>query len=183
MQAIADGDVDETILAAERHRRLRPCMGEWKEPGTASPSQDQRRDIVHCLILSAAIGISRAVPASMFSSAGAIRFGPGSWSDPRRNTFLSSTAQVGSSVDAAASIAGCADRIGMRRSLEHWKRCRSALARSDDLHRRLRHSQRVAPRPRVIVDLCRPGQSSCRSRYGSSPKTIFTQTLHAAGTT
>ena len=47
VQAVADRNVDETILAADRHGRLRPHVGQRIEPGAAPPSQNQREHIVH----------------------------------------------------------------------------------------------------------------------------------------
>ena len=47
VQAVADRDVDEPVLAAERHRRLRAHVGERKEPRAASAAQDQGQHVIH----------------------------------------------------------------------------------------------------------------------------------------
>ncbi len=47
VHAVADRDVDEPVLAAERHRGLRAHPGERKEAGTASAAEDEREHVVH----------------------------------------------------------------------------------------------------------------------------------------
>ena len=52
VQAVADRDVDQPILAADRHRRLRAHVGQREEARAAPTSQDQGEHIVHREILS-----------------------------------------------------------------------------------------------------------------------------------
>ena len=47
VDAVADGDVDQPVLAADRHGRLRPMLGERKEPRPLPAAQDDRQDITH----------------------------------------------------------------------------------------------------------------------------------------
>ena len=47
VQAVADRDVDQPVLAADRHRRLRPHVGERVEPRPASAAENQRQHVVH----------------------------------------------------------------------------------------------------------------------------------------
>ena len=42
VQAVADGDVNQTIVPADRHRRLRPILREGKQAGSLTTTQDQR---------------------------------------------------------------------------------------------------------------------------------------------
>ncbi|MND04858.1 hypothetical protein D3C83_253210 [compost metagenome] len=46
MQAVADRDVDQPVLAADRHRRLRPQLGERKEARSLSAAEDDGQDFV-----------------------------------------------------------------------------------------------------------------------------------------
>ena len=47
VQAVADGDVDQAVLAADRHRRFRTAFGEREEPGTLTAAQDDRENVAH----------------------------------------------------------------------------------------------------------------------------------------
>jgi hypothetical protein len=47
VQARADGDVDQPVLAAYRHRRLRAQLREGKEARTAATTEDDREDVRH----------------------------------------------------------------------------------------------------------------------------------------
>ena len=51
VQAVADRDVDQPVLAADRHRRLRSHVGQREEARAAAAAEDQREDIVHGEIL------------------------------------------------------------------------------------------------------------------------------------
>ena len=46
MQAIADRDVDEAILSADGHRRLRPKLRERKQPRALAASKDDGQHLV-----------------------------------------------------------------------------------------------------------------------------------------
>ncbi len=52
VQAVADRDVDQSILAADRHGRLRSHVGQGEEPRSAPAAEDQCEDIFHALHLS-----------------------------------------------------------------------------------------------------------------------------------
>ena len=60
VQAVADRDVDQPVLAAERHGRLRAHVGQRVEPGAAAAAQDQRQDVVHGCHLTCALPSPRA---------------------------------------------------------------------------------------------------------------------------
>src|SRR5262249_24509969 len=47
VDAIADGDVDEPVAPGQRHGRLAAHLGERKQPGPATASEDQAKDAVH----------------------------------------------------------------------------------------------------------------------------------------
>ena len=47
VQAVADRDVDEAVLAADRNRRLQAFEREGKEARTASATEDNRQHVVH----------------------------------------------------------------------------------------------------------------------------------------
>ena len=49
MQTQADRDVDEAVLAADGHRRLRSLVGQRKQPGAAAATEDEREDVVHAV--------------------------------------------------------------------------------------------------------------------------------------
>ena len=49
VQAVADRDVDQPVLPADRHGRLRAHVGEREEPGAASAAEDQCEDVFHVL--------------------------------------------------------------------------------------------------------------------------------------
>ena len=40
VQAITDGNIDESVLAADRNSRFGAILGQWKEPGSCSSSHD-----------------------------------------------------------------------------------------------------------------------------------------------
>ena len=46
VHAVADGDVDQAVLAANRHGRLRAMLGEWKEPCAPAAAEDKREHLV-----------------------------------------------------------------------------------------------------------------------------------------
>ncbi len=54
VQAVADRDVDQPVLAADRHRRLRPHVRQRIQPGAAAAAQDQGQHVVHGLHLTCA---------------------------------------------------------------------------------------------------------------------------------
>ena len=47
VQAVADRDVDQPVLAAERHRRLRAHVGQREEARAAAAAENQGQDVVH----------------------------------------------------------------------------------------------------------------------------------------
>ena len=47
VEAVADGDVDEAVLARDGHGRLRALVGEGKEPGSPTASQDDGEGVIH----------------------------------------------------------------------------------------------------------------------------------------
>ena len=47
VQAVAERDVDQPVLAADRHRGLRSQVGERKQPRAAAAAEDDRQDVVH----------------------------------------------------------------------------------------------------------------------------------------
>ena len=47
VHAVADRDVDQAVLAAERHGGFRAHPGEGKEAGAASAAEDEREYVVH----------------------------------------------------------------------------------------------------------------------------------------
>jgi hypothetical protein len=49
IDAVADRDVDQSILAAQGHGGLRPDEGQWKQPGPFSTSQNNPHDVFHTL--------------------------------------------------------------------------------------------------------------------------------------
>ena len=46
VEAVADGDVDEPVLSANRHGGLGPQLGERKQPAALTAAEDQREDFV-----------------------------------------------------------------------------------------------------------------------------------------
>ena len=44
VQTIADRDIDQPVLAADRHGRLRSQLRQGKEPGPLAPTEDQREN-------------------------------------------------------------------------------------------------------------------------------------------
>jgi hypothetical protein len=52
MQAVADRNVDQPVLAADWDRRLGTVFGEWKEARPLTASEDQRKDVTHIASLS-----------------------------------------------------------------------------------------------------------------------------------
>ena len=62
VQAVADRDVDQPVLAAERHGRLRSHVGEREEPRAAAAAEDQRQHVVHRAILVCALRSPRERP-------------------------------------------------------------------------------------------------------------------------
>jgi hypothetical protein len=44
--AVAEGDVDEAVLTANRYGRLRAMLGEWKEPCAPAAAEDEREHLV-----------------------------------------------------------------------------------------------------------------------------------------
>ena len=46
VQAVADRDVDQPVLAADRHRRLRAVLREREEPGSLAAAEDDRQNFV-----------------------------------------------------------------------------------------------------------------------------------------
>ena len=47
VQAVADRDVDQPVLAADRHSRLRPFQGEGEQARTTSAPENDRQHVVH----------------------------------------------------------------------------------------------------------------------------------------
>src|SRR6186713_3173602 len=47
MQTVADRNVDEPVLAANRHRRFRAVMRQGKEARSAASAEDDRQHVVH----------------------------------------------------------------------------------------------------------------------------------------
>jgi hypothetical protein len=47
VQTIADGNVDEAVLAGERHRRLRTHVRQREEARPATATKDQSQHVVH----------------------------------------------------------------------------------------------------------------------------------------
>ena len=47
VEAVADRDVDQPVLPADRHGRLRPHVRERVEPRPASAAEDERQHVVH----------------------------------------------------------------------------------------------------------------------------------------
>ena len=51
MEAVADRHVDETVLSADWHRRLRALLGEGKQAGSLAAAQDDREYVVHRYVM------------------------------------------------------------------------------------------------------------------------------------
>ena len=56
VQAVADRDVDQPVLAADRHRRLRAHVREREEAASASAAQNQGKHVVHAEDVSGIVG-------------------------------------------------------------------------------------------------------------------------------
>ena len=46
VDAVRDGDVDQAVLAGDGDRRLRPLVRQGKQPGSPTPTQDDRQQVV-----------------------------------------------------------------------------------------------------------------------------------------
>ena len=51
VQAVADRDVDQPVLAGERHRRLRAHVGQREEPRAAAAAENQGQHVIHGVII------------------------------------------------------------------------------------------------------------------------------------
>ena len=69
VQAVADWDVDQPVLAADRHRRLRSHVRERKEPRAAAAAEDQREHVVHVPILLRSVSARNAI-SELFNTLG-----------------------------------------------------------------------------------------------------------------
>ena len=47
VQTVAERNVDQPVLAADRHRRLRAMVGEWEEPSAAAAAEHDREHAIH----------------------------------------------------------------------------------------------------------------------------------------
>jgi hypothetical protein len=47
VETVADGHVDEPVLAADRHRRFRSRLRERKQPRTLASAKDDRQNVIH----------------------------------------------------------------------------------------------------------------------------------------
>ncbi len=147
VQAVADGDVDEPVLAADRHGRLGAAVGEGVEALALPAAQDDRQNVRHaCLPSRSAAVIARPVcptailhirppastwpcgrPASAFLSTARCgctgRASASSWPGPRRSPRRHPLH------DAGSCRAGCALRVGEARDCR-WSAASTRSSRS-----------------------------------------------------
>ena len=69
VEAVADGDVDEPVLAPDRHRGLRAHARQRKQPRAAAAAENQREDVVHDYILSVGRIIAGVIEADSTDAA------------------------------------------------------------------------------------------------------------------